>query len=185
MTLNRMSFFQKFLHDPPRIGALAPATYQLAQSVAKATQRAYLSHRPNADEQDAQFRLFELGAGTGALTRTICKLNPVLIEQDEAWSVMLRKQFPTLEVRTECATDTLRCLKEPIGIVTSIPLLNNPQSDVIKRLIAHKYADGLIKFCILYTYGWTSPLKDAGFRVGYRNSYVAISLPPASVWIYQ
>ena len=27
-----------------------------------------------------------------------------------------------------------------------------------------KYRDGLIRFCVLYTYGWTNPLAGVGFR---------------------
>jgi phosphatidylethanolamine/phosphatidyl-N-methylethanolamine N-methyltransferase len=182
---NRHGFLQKFLRDPERIGALAPATLRLAQTIALATHEAYRNQSAIAGDPSTPLRLVELGAGTGALTRTMSILNPVLVERDEAWAALLRQQFPYLEVRTECATHTLHCLTEPIGIVTSIPLLNNPQGVEIKRLLARKYADGLIKFCVLYTYGWTNPLKGARFRSGYRSSFVAMSLPPASVWVYQ
>jgi phosphatidylethanolamine/phosphatidyl-N-methylethanolamine N-methyltransferase len=182
---NRYGFFQKFLRDHERIGAFAPATYRLAQNISKATQQAYRNQSATAGDHGLPFKLLELGAGTGALTRTISLLNPILVERDEEWAAILRQQFPTLEVRAECATSTLLSLTEPVGIVTSIPLLNNPHGIEIKRLLARKYADGLIRFCVLYTYGWTDPLKALGFRAGYRSSFVAMSLPPASVWIYQ
>lgn len=152
--------------------------------IASATQQVYRNHPQPSDGHAVPFRLVELGAGTGALTRAISIMNPILVERDEVWASLLRQQYPTLEVRAECATTTLNRLTDPVGVVTSIPLLNNPQSLEIKQLLARKYSDGLIKFCILYTYGWSNPLKDAGFRVGYRSSYVAWSLPPASVWVY-
>jgi len=183
-------FLSKFLRDPEGIGAVAPATLRLAQTVAKATREAYRGLPPTPINHAAgpgamPFPLFELGAGTGALTRAISVLNPVLVERDERWAALLRQQFPTLEVRAECATDTLGSLTEPVGIVTSIPLLNNPQALQIKHLLARRYAEGLIKFCVLYTYGWSDPLKGAGFKRGVRRGFVARSLPPASVWVYQ
>lgn len=184
MLLGRQSFLRKFLRDPARTGALAPATRSLAQNVAGATREAYRQACAPAAGGRA-IPLIELGAGTGALTHCIRRLNPILVEQDEAWSLMLRARFPGLEVRTECATRTLQSLAEPVGLVTSIPMLNNPQGEDIKRLLGRRYADGLIRFCVLYTYGWTDPLLGAGFRVGRRDSFVARSFPPASVWVYQ
>jgi phosphatidylethanolamine/phosphatidyl-N-methylethanolamine N-methyltransferase len=177
-------FLRKFLSDPGRTGAVAPATRSLAQTVACATREAY-GHQSSANTTGGRLKLIELGAGTGALTRGISRLNPVLVERDEAWALLLQKQFPSLEVRAECATETLRSLAEPVGVVTSIPLLNNPQSAEIKDLLGRRYADGLIKFCVLYTYGWSGPLTGAGFSAGRRSGFVARSFPPASVWIYQ
>lgn len=177
------SFLRKFLSDPGRTGAVAPATRSLAQTVACATREAY--GRTDADTSGARLKLIELGAGTGALTRGITRLNPVLIERDEAWALLLKKRFPSLEVRAECATETLRSLAEPVGVVTSIPMLNNPQSAEIKDLLGRRYADGLIKFCVLYTYGWSGPLTGAGFSTGRRSGFVARSFPPASVWVYR
>ena len=185
MLTNRGGFFHKFLRDPERIGALAPATPHLAQKVSKATQQAYRDHPAPPGKHGLPFRLLELGAGTGALTRSIGALNPILVERDAEWAAALRRQFPALEVRTQCATSTLTDLDEPVGIVTSIPLLNNPHGLELKRLLARKYADGLVRFCVLYTYGWSDPLKDIGFRSGYRSSFVVLNFPPASVWIYQ
>lgn len=176
-------FLRKFLSDPERTGAVAPATRSLVQTVACATREACRQSSPGAT--GGQLKLIELGAGTGALTRGIKRLNPVLVERDEAWAVLLKQQFPFLEVRAECATETLRSLTEPAGIVTSIPLLNNPQSVEIKDLLGRRYADGLIKFCVLYTYGWSGPLTGAGFSTGRRSGFVARSFPPASVWVYQ
>jgi phosphatidylethanolamine/phosphatidyl-N-methylethanolamine N-methyltransferase len=177
------SFLGKFLRDPGRTGALAPATQSLARTVASATLEAY--DRQASAANAGPLKLIELGAGTGALTRSISPLNPVLVEQDEAWASLLKQRFPSLEVRTECATETLRTLAEPVGLVSSIPLLNNPQSGEIKRLLGRGYADGLIKFCVLYTYGWADPLMGAGFGTSRRDSFVSRSFPPASVWVYQ
>jgi len=175
------SFVRKFLCDPQGVGALAPATRTLAGSVARAAREA---HR-RAAGHDGVLQMLELGAGTGALTSEISALNPVLVEKDAAWASLLRLRFPGLEVRQECALETLASLSAPCGVVSSIPLWNNPQSGQLKQLLQSKYAEGLLLFCVLYTYGWTNPLRKGVFRHAHRASFVPRSLPPACVWIYQ
>jgi phosphatidylethanolamine/phosphatidyl-N-methylethanolamine N-methyltransferase len=178
-------FLLRFLRDPESTGAIAPATRALALKVALATHEAYSRHVAGGKIDEPELALIELGAGTGALTRTIELLNPILVEQDEAWASLLKKNFPSLEVRVECATQTLRALVRPVGVVTSIPFFNNPQGRDIKRLLAKGYAGGLIKFCVLYTYGWSNPLAGVGFSEARRRCFVVRSFPPASVWVYQ
>lgn len=80
-------------------------------------------------------------------------MDPIVVERDEAWAALLRRQFPALEVRAECATHTLREFAAPVGFVSSIPLLNKPQGTLIKRLLARRYAESLVRLCVLYTYG--------------------------------
>jgi phosphatidylethanolamine/phosphatidyl-N-methylethanolamine N-methyltransferase len=184
MWLDRQGFIWKFLLDPGGTGALAPATTSLARTVARVTCRELERQRRTSSSSPA-LRLIELGAGTGALTRAIRQLQPLVVERDESWAHLLRCRFPGLEVRSECATRTLESLDHPVGVVTSIPMLNNPQSQEIGRLLGRRYAEGLIKFCVLYTYGWADPLGGVGFRVGRRESFVARSFPPASVWVYR
>lgn len=184
MQLRQNLFIKKFLREPRRIGAVAPATFRLAQAISRTTHDIYRSYTTHIGKSARPFRLIELGAGTGALTRTISNLNPLVIESDENWSALLKEQFPLLEIRNECATDLLRSLNEPVGIVTSIPMLNNPTGRDISNLMAQKYAEGHILFCITYTYGWFDPLRSVGFRRGYRSNFVAANIPPASVWAY-
>jgi phosphatidylethanolamine/phosphatidyl-N-methylethanolamine N-methyltransferase len=179
------SFLSRYIRDPEQIGAIAPATQTLAQKVASTTHEIYEFCIATRGIDMRRFELIELGAGTGALTRSIDGLNPILIEHDKTFSTQLRRLFPYLEVRTECATKTLGSLTHPVGVVTSIPLHNNPQSKAIKHLLAKGYANGLIKFCVLYTYGFSDPLAGAGFSVARRQHFVLRSLPPASVWVYQ
>jgi phosphatidylethanolamine/phosphatidyl-N-methylethanolamine N-methyltransferase len=180
MWIGQNSFLSKFLGNPSATGAVAPATSQLARTVAAAAELASQSY----DEAEPGLRIIELGAGTGALSRQLSRLNPVLVEHDETWARLLAEQFPALEVRSECATTTLANLTEPTGVVSSIPLLNNPQAPAIKQLLAERYNDGLLKFCVLYTYGWRDQLADAGFRQARRTGFVARNFPPATVWVY-
>ena len=138
-----------------------------------------------APRTPASPRIVELGAGTGSVSQYISGMNPVLVERNGEWAALLRKRFPTLEIRAECATLALASLNKPVGVVSSIPLLNNPDADRIRTLLMRKYRDGLIRFCVLYTYGWSDPLSGVGFREGRREYFVALSLPPASVWVYR
>ncbi len=181
MLASSHGFFRKFISDPQGTGAVAPATRPLANSVAAAAYKAFAHHRRGC----GLLRVLELGAGTGALTQRLARLDPILVEKDEAWAALLRLRFPALEVRQECAVDSLRALAAPTGIVTSIPLLNNPQSAALKEALRDVYAEGLLRFCVLYTYGWSNPLAGAGFREARRAAFVPRSLPPAHVWVYQ
>lgn len=187
MSTRPAEFLKKFLAAPDQVGALTPATPQLARTVAMATLEAWRKPWAANDDRAAgpPVRLIELGGGTGALTRKLCALNPIVVERDLAWAEQLRRQFPALEVRAECATQTLADLAQPVGIVSSIPLLISPEARQIEQLLAQRYAEGLVKFCVLYTYGLSDPLRQAGFRHGVRRGFVARSLPPASVWVYR
>jgi len=189
-----LRFFREFLRDPAHVGAVSPASSRLGDAVGAATRAAArngfdalggLNPCAEASAPIAWPTIVELGAGTGSVSRYISALNPVLVERNGRWAALLRERFPSLEIRTECATQALANLRRPVGVVSSIPLLNNPQADDIRKLLTRKYLDGLITFCVLYTYGWSNPLAGVGFRQGWREHFVARSIPPASVWIYR
>ena len=186
---DRLRFVRAFLCDPLHVGALAPASSSLGDRIGAATRKAVRDGFRNganaASAIHARPRIVELGAGTGSVSRFISAMNPVLIERNGEWAALLRRRFPYLEIRAECATLALANLEKPVGVVSSIPMLNNPQADAIRRLLTLKYRDGLIRFCVLYTYGWSNPLAGVGFREEKRAYFVARSLPPASVWVYR
>lgn len=171
-------FFSVFLRRPKSVGAVAPATESLATAIAIATRRTYRRHR-----REQPFGLIELGAGTGALTQKIQGFKPVLIEREAVWAEMLSKRFPSLDVRRECAVDALSRIAEPVGLVNSIPMFNNPQAGRFRQLLGEKYEAGLVKFCVLYTYAWTNPMRGVAFREVRRFCFVTRSLPPAYVWV--
>ena len=191
---DRLRFVRAFLSDPTHVGAVAPASSSLGDRIGAATRTAMRdgfgaqparSGAAATPATRARPRILELGAGTGAVSRFICAMNPVLVERNDEWAALLRKRFPHLEIRVECATLALERLSRPVGVVSSIPMLNNPQADAIRALLMRKYRDGLIRFCVLYTYGWTDPLAGVGFREGRREYFVTRSFPPASVWVYR
>ena len=191
---DRLRFVRAFLCDPLHVGAVTPASSSLGDRIGAATRRAvqdgfatsvYRNGGNSAAAALARPRIVELGAGTGAVSRYISAMNPVLVERNGEWAALLRKRFPYLEIRAECATLALATLRKPVGVVSSIPMLNNPQADAIRTLLTRKYRDGLIRFCVLYTYGWANPLAGVGFREGRREYFVTRSFPPASVWVYR
>jgi len=187
--VDRLRFVRAFLCDPLHVGAVAPASTSLGDRIGAATRKAVRDGFRNgasvASALHADPRIVELGAGTGSVSRFISAMNPVLIERNGEWAAILRRRFPYLEIRAECATLALANLEKPVGVVSSIPMLNNPQADAIRQLLTLKYRDGLIRFCVLYTYGWSNPLAGVGFREEKREYFVARSLPPASVWVYR
>lgn len=164
------------------VGAVLPASLALSKAVAAATRDAITSRQP---PEASAFNVYELGAGTGALTESIREMRPVLVERDARFSALLRTRFPELEVRTECATEALSNLRTPAGIVSSIPLLNNPHSAQLKQALERRYADGLIRFLVLYSYGALDPLRGTSLAEGDRTAVIWKSIPPASVWVYQ
>jgi phosphatidylethanolamine/phosphatidyl-N-methylethanolamine N-methyltransferase len=191
---DRLRFVRAFLCDPLHVGAVTPASSSLGDRIAAATRKAvrdgfgtspYRNGAHTAAATHARPPIVELGAGTGSVSRFISAMNPVLVERNDEWAALLRKRFPYLEIRAECATLALANLSKPVGVVSSIPLLNNPQADAIRTLLTRKYRDGLIRFCVLYTYGWTDPLAGVGFREARREYFVTRSFPPASVWVYR
>ena len=176
------------------LGAVSPASRSLGAVVGAATREAARNGfdsqlpRKNGSVHPAAAStatIVELGAGTGSLSQYISGLNPILVERNGEWAALLRERFPQLEVRAECATQTLAAIDTPVGVVSSIPLINNPQADEIRQLLTRKYRNGLIRFCVLYTYGWRDPLAGVPFRQSRREHFVPRSLPPASVWVYR
>lgn len=194
MASDRLRFLREFLRDPTHVGAVSPASRRLGDAIGAVTRAAAMNgaavsiggiSTAATSVAHPPPRIVELGAGTGSVSQYISGLNPVLVERNGQWAALLRQRFPDLEIRAECATRVLASLSKPVGVVSSIPLLNNPQADDITKLMRRKYRDGLIKFCVLYTYGWNNPLASVGFREGRREYFVARSLPPASVWVYR
>ncbi|TFZ03294.1 class I SAM-dependent methyltransferase [Ramlibacter rhizophilus] len=172
-------FFRGFVGNPRSVGAVLPASSSLSRAVAAATAACAGPTDPEPCP------LVELGAGTGALTESIRGMRPVLVERDEAFAAVLHKRFPELEIRIQCATDALRNLQEPVGVVSSIPLLNNPQSAELKRTLEQCFAEGRVRFLVLYSYGLADPCGETSLPRGRRAARVWRSMPPASVWVYQ
>ena len=79
-------------------------------------------------------RIVELGAGTGLVSRYISAMNPVLVERNGEWAALLRKRFPTSRFVQSARRSRSPSSSKPVGVVSSIPMLNNPQADAIRQV---------------------------------------------------
>jgi phospholipid N-methyltransferase len=190
MPSDRLRFLWEFLRDPASVGALSPASTHLGDAIGAArAARNGFAHSSVPPTGTERRRTVTRPADRGARGRY--RLAQPIHQRDESGAGRRNgdgrhfERFPDLEIRAECATLALAKLSRPVGVVSSIPLLNNPQADDIRKLLTRKYQDGLIKFCIVYTYGWSNPLASVGFREGRREHFVTRSFPPASVWVYR
>lgn len=92
-----MLFFQEILREPRKTGALAPSSRGLAEMVTAA------ANVPTART------IVELGAGTGAVTRTlIAAMRPdaklYAMERNGLFARQLRAKFASISVVEDCAT---------------------------------------------------------------------------------
>jgi len=165
-------FLRKYLSDPKRIGSVTPSSKYLGQAMLELISRL------------EKVKVVEVGAGTGSITIHLQHLSPVVIEVDAELYRLLRHKFDHAEIVHDCALAYLGRIESPIGLVVSIPLINNPfRTAFIERLRA-LYQDGKLKWCVIYTYGRRSPLGDIDFRQAQRARWVWRNVPPASIWIY-
>jgi phospholipid N-methyltransferase len=129
--------------------------------------------------------LVELGPGTGRITAHLNTQPLTLVEIDTTFCQLLANRFAHAQVLNMSAIDFLLQQKTPIDVVTSIPLLNNPQSRAIKSAISQAYQAGVIRRLVTYSYGPLSPLGSCGFASQKRVDHVLRNIPPATVWVYQ
>jgi len=128
--------------------------------------------------------VMEIGAGTGAITQHISSLNPVLVEIDKEFCALLRTNYPHLNIVNSCALEQLRKIDERVGLVISIPLINNPFKSSFIPLLNDLYTKGLLTWCVIFTYGLNDPLEQVNFESKKRKRFVLQNIPPAHVWVY-
>lgn len=165
-------FLKKYLSNPKRVGSLTPSSKYLGQAMSELIGRL------------EKVKVVEVGAGTGSITAHLQHLAPAVIEVDAELHRLLKHKFGDVEIVHDCALAYLGRIETSIGLVISIPLINNPfRASFVERL-STLYLDGKLKWCVIYTYGLRSPLGDIGFRQARRARWVWKNLPPASVWVY-
>lgn len=168
----KILFLKKYLNNPQSIGSVIPSSEFLAQAMFKSIK-----------ELD-DTAVIEIGAGTGAITKHISSLNPLLVEIDQEFCAVLRKNFPHLKTVNSCALEELKKVDKRFGLVLSIPLINNPFKSSFIPIVNTLYSKGLLKWCVMYTYGLNNPLDEVDFRSKARKRFVLQNIPPASVWVY-
>ena len=181
-TLDRQRrFLGTVVRNPRSVGAVAPSSRRLANHMV-------------ADIVPGS-RVIELGAGTGALTRAIlaCGVSPadlLAIEQNEAFSEMLRKRFPGVAVVTDNASALSRHAHVLTGpadfVVSGLPLLLFTPGRKLRLL--HQVFSVLAEQGAFhqFTYGGRCPVERAVLhRLGLEATllrFTPMNVPPAFVY---
>jgi len=161
-------------------GAVAPSSRFLARAMARA------AHGADA--------LVELGAGGGAVTRTLAEVYPdlrlVVVELRNDLVLRLRQEFEGLEIHAAPAATVLRSLAElpaATGIVSSLPFRSMP------KLAKHETVCSILdflgkspgRFMVQFTYYPGAPFPVPVEFNWRKTSWVARNLPPAAVWVLE
>ena len=170
-----------FLRNPLRIGAVAPASRFLARAFRECVARL------GAPDSTS---IYELGPGTGALTRELCRLpyRLVLIEREARFAALLETRFPGIELHREDALQSAVLGAAPMGsvLVSSLPILSLPDPRPFKTLFFELLLSGRFRTLFQYTYGLTDPLAPLPPGVRARRARVVLlNLPPAVIWQYE
>lgn len=72
--------------------------------------------------------IVEFGAGIGSATQFL-PARTVSVEWDPKFYVLLQERFPKREIVHMDAIEYLNSLEQPVSIVSSIPLINNPSGE--------------------------------------------------------
>lgn len=177
-------FLGTLVREPLSVGAVAPSSRRLADHMV-------------ADIVPGS-RVIELGAGTGVLTQAILDSGVdgsdlVVIEQNEAFSEMLRKRFPGVAVITGNALGLNRyagALSGPADFVVSgLPLLLFTPGRKLRLL--HQVFSILTEEGAFhqFTYGGRCPVERAVLRrLGLEATllrFTPLNVPPAFVYRMQ
>lgn len=178
-------FIKTWIDKPILTGAVSPSGRFLARAMAQAV-------NPNGEGP-----IVELGPGTGPITQALLArgVDParlLLVEYDGAFCQLLRRRFPQVTV-IQADAYALRAslagvLRRPAAtVVSSLPLLNKPDSQrlaLLEDAFAIMGDDGSF---VQFTYGMNSPVPRAALREFDTevSPPIWLNLPPARVWIYR
>jgi phosphatidylethanolamine/phosphatidyl-N-methylethanolamine N-methyltransferase len=141
--------------------------------------------------RDLNVRLIEVGAGTGALTRSLATIiDPsaiTLVESDPRCCQQLRRRFPGIRIvegLVENVTDQLIVPCDALVLVSSVPLFS--LSAAQRNLVLSAY-ERIVKSAgecrmVQYTYVPWLPGKRVRQLCGKERGSVWRNLPPAWVW---
>ncbi len=169
---------RRFLDNPRMIGAITSSSPALAKAMTQ--------HVSDG------VAVFEIGAGSGAITRQILKsartATLVVFEQDPFFAECLRRRVGPVRVVEGLFHDTVGDLDEipdPLVIVSSVPFMSLSKSlhfktvDAICRILLASPNRRLIQ----YTYFNRPPFIPRHSSLHWRHlSRVWLNIPPATVW---
>lgn len=165
-------FIIRFLTHPTSLGSLVLSSDHLGRAFGEI-----------ANQFPKNEIIVELGALTGAVTQYLPE-KTISIEIDTAFYSLLKTRFANRKILNMDANDYLKTVTQPIRIIFTIPLVNNPNASQFLRNIRQNYADGLICSLSTFTYGCASPFKELGFQSERKVTTIYRNLPPAHIWHY-
>lgn len=180
-------FIKAWFENPVATGAVSPSGRFLSRAMAR-----YVNVASDGP-------VIELGPGTGPVTQALLQrgVDParlILIEYDPAFCRLLERRFPGVRVVQGDAynlSDTLAgVLDTPAAaIVSSLPLLNRPESDRVALLSDAFSLLAPTGVFVQFTYGMISPIPRRGVEsvsfTAEASQPVWLNLPPARVWCYR
>ncbi|MEO8410837.1 MAG: rRNA adenine N-6-methyltransferase family protein [Propionivibrio sp.] len=170
--------FMRFLFNPGTIGTISPSSSALAQAMVR--------------QIGKEETVFEIGAGTGAITRhlqRIEQLGPLVVfEQDHQLAEYLRRRVGVAHVVEGYFHDTVAGVGDVVGalvIVSSLPFRSLPAplrvqtvDAICERLLASPGSR-----LIQYTYFDRPPFVPSHRSLRWqRVARVWANVPPATVW---
>ena len=170
--MSKFIFFKKYLRNPESTGTVLPSSKALGKAICRVV------------ENLEKVPIIEIGAGTGSLTQYLLKYDPLIVELERELFQILKAKFPRYNVQNCCGLKTINSQKEEFGLVSSIPTIHNPIKERLMNSISQKYKEGLLKWCVVYTYGLHDPFQDVAFRHHKRQKIVINNFPPAHIWVY-
>ena len=176
-------FFRRWLSNPLQMGSIVPSSAKLGELIAKQI------------DKNSNSLVLELGAGTGAITRSLIKsgIAPGRIAMVEIVPEMadhLQTKFPGTKVLQADAFNLPKSLLQKTGlevgtVICGIPLVllgEEKQRQFIQQVEAVAPGRGFL----LYTYCITSPLPYRILNLeAQRLAWTPKNFPPASVWHYR
>lgn len=167
---------------PEQIEAFSPESASSVGHITNGNANGNLAASPEP------LQVVELGPGTGQITKHLQSYLPAhdltLVEINCKFSELLSMAYPGATVFNGSAVAFFSQAVLPCAVVSSIPMLNNPEAGAIRQAVAQAYQDGLIKKLITYSYGSHSPFAGCGFATEKQVRFVAFNVPPARVWLY-
>jgi len=174
-----MVFLRRFLEEPGRVGSIVPSSRFLCNHMLK---------QVNWQKVGV---IVELGPGTGAFTKVICrKKRPeahyLLVERDPQFRSMLRTRFPGVEIREEAMhlNDYLAQLgvQQADVIISGLPFANFPVE--LRTSILDAVKSALAPGGLFITFQYSLQLQNelqARFPQVEVN-FTLLNIPPAFIY---
>jgi phosphatidylethanolamine/phosphatidyl-N-methylethanolamine N-methyltransferase len=187
MSKSKLLFWQRYLHRPLGVGAVAPSGPSLARAMVETLA---------PDHRDV---IVEIGPGTGPFTRALLEagVEPaqlILVEFDPEFVRHLRQRFAGVTVLHGDASQLPRLLKEQghdevPKILSGLPLRSMPKpvrAGITRAMATSLCAHGSL---VQFSYFVAPPLAEAEVKAcgltGRRAKTVMANIPPAFVWHYR